>query len=375
MPISFSAPTLYNSNDTSKYTHAVNLPSANAGEIILLIAQSNLANFKNSTPSGFTEISVVNSTLSRDYGIWAKVADGNEGSTINLGTGGSNVVSYAFILTGASTDFSAWESTHLTHNGVNAPYFDPPSLTVTGGLKEYAWVAAVFCPASTAFTGAPANYSGFTEQLNVTTDGDDLASAVAYRILEAETEDPGSFSSAAETTSVGVTLAIPPAATGPQEIRKSSTFDVETALGTITTATLNSVNVFDHVTGQVGTTVSFESAATDEIATSGEYTLTLGDGTGTEDITVQVNVVGLPSNTARKDGALLTSLTDLTLDAFNASGTLVKSLTGVTTNASGVISPVDLSDISEAVGDILKVSLHSATSDVGVTFEQPLELI
>lgn len=157
--------------------------------------------------------------------------------------------------------------------------------------------------------------------------------------------------------------------------RKSSTFDIETTLGTITTATLDGVNVFDHLTGQVGTTVSFAGAATDEITTSGEYDLVLGDGATTETIAVQVNVVGLPSNTARKDGGLLVSLTDLTLDAVNASGDVVKQLTGLTTNASGVISPVDLSDISEAVGDTLKVSLHSAASEVGVTFEQALENI
>lgn len=157
--------------------------------------------------------------------------------------------------------------------------------------------------------------------------------------------------------------------------RKGSTFDVTHGLGAITTATLNSVNVFDHLTGQVGTTVSFSGAATDEITTSGQYTLTLGDGVGTEDITVQVNVVGLPTNTAKKDGGLLTSLADLTLDAVNSSGTVVEQLTGITTDASGIISAIDLSHISEAIGDTLKVSLHSAAADVGVTFEQALEAI
>lgn len=159
-------------------------------------------------------------------------------------------------------------------------------------------------------------------------------------------------------------------------VRKSSQFTVETTLsGTITAATLNGNAIT--VDSQVGTTVTLTDSGSG-ITTSGEYNLVLTNDAATpenETIVVQVNVVGLPSNTARKDGGLLVSLSDLTLDAVNVSGTVVKQLTGITTDASGIISPVDLSDISEAVGDTLKVSLHSAASDVGVTFEQALELI
>lgn len=158
-------------------------------------------------------------------------------------------------------------------------------------------------------------------------------------------------------------------------IRKGSQFDVETALsGTVTAATLNGNAIT--VDSQTGTTVTLTDSD-GSIATSGEYDLVLTDDSADPDetITVQVNVVGLPTNTARKDGGLLTNLSDLTLDAVNASGTLVKQLTGITTDASGAISPIDLSDLSEAVGDTLKISLHSAASGVGVTFEQALELI
>jgi hypothetical protein len=171
----------------------------------------------------------------------------------------------------------------------------------------------------------------------------------------------------------GDALPTGPVANNPT-LRKGSQFTVETTLaGTVTSATLNgnAITVDSHV----GTTVTLtDSDAT--IATSGTYNLVLtDDAAATETISVQVNVVGLPTNTARKDGGLLVSLTDLTLDAVNSSGTVVKQLTGITTDASGIISAIDLSDISEAIGDTLKVSLHSATSDVGVTFEQALEAI
>ena len=155
--------------------------------------------------------------------------------------------------------------------------------------------------------------------------------------------------------------------TGPAtpNVRKSSTFDIETTLGTITTATLNSVNVFDHVTGQVGTTVSFAGAATDEITTSGEYTLALGDGTGTENITVQVNVYGVaPSNNPlQKDGAALASLTGVQLritSGANLTGSELFYSGTATTDASGNLSNIDLSSTSAADTD--PVLLHMLTS-------------
>lgn len=151
----------------------------------------------------------------------------------------------------------------------------------------------------------------------------------------------------------------------------SATIDKPAGIGTITGVTLN------------GNAITLDSQTVDDftvtdsdgtITTSGTYDL-VATGDTVETIAVQVNVVGLPTNTAKKDGGLLTSLADLTLDAVNSSGTVVKQLTGLTTDAGGIISPVDLSDISEAIGDTLKVSLHSAAADVGVTFEQALEAI
>ncbi|MDX1558669.1 MAG: hypothetical protein R3193_07175 [Marinobacter sp.] len=149
------------------------------------------------------------------------------------------------------------------------------------------------------------------------------------------------------------------------QTRKSSTFDIETTLGTITTATLNSVNVFDHVTGQVGTTVSFAGAATDEITTSGEYDLVLGDGVGTETITVQVNVYGVaPSNNPlQKDGSALASLTGVQIrvtDGANINGTELYYSGTATTDASGNLGNIDLS--ATAAADTDPVLLHMRTS-------------
>lgn len=169
------------------------------------------------------------------------------------------------------------------------------------------------------------------------------------------------------------------ASTPTQEIRKSSTFDIETALGTITTATLNAVNVFDHITGQAGTTVSFEGAATDEITTSGEYTLTLGDGTGTEDITVQVNVYGVvPSdNPWQKEGTALADLTNVqyrVVAGLDLNGTeLFYTGTG-TTNASGNIPTFDVSDSAADVDDTVHILGLTANGE-SIIAPETVELI
>ena len=161
--------------------------------------------------------------------------------------------------------------------------------------------------------------------------------------------------------------------------RKSSTFDIETGLsGTVTAATLNGVNVLDHVTGQAGTTVSFAGAATDEITTSGEYTLTLGDGTGTEDITVQVNVVGLASFNINKDGADQGSLTDvefIILTGAAGSRAINQQITGITTTAGGDTGTIEITDAALDVDDTITVVQQSPTVGGGLVHTATLELI
>ena len=162
--------------------------------------------------------------------------------------------------------------------------------------------------------------------------------------------------------------------------RKSSTFDIETTLsGTVTAATLNGVNVLDHVTGQAGTTVSFEGAATDEITTSGEYTLTLGDGSSTEDITVQVNVVGvIPSNNpVQVDGTAQANLANVELRVSTTNsmnGTQVYYSSSETTDSSGNLRNIDLSSTAVSVDDPLQLSIKTSDGRSGI-FDETVELI
>lgn len=259
----------------------------------------------------------------------------------------------AVALDQSSTDYSAADTTS----------WSIPAQTVAANSVSYAGYSSGF------FTNLSGLDAAWTKEVDVT-------AGEVYRRADATSTSVTFTATSNNNSGYAAGWASYTQVATLQEIRKSSTFDIETTLsGTITTATLNSVNVADHITGQVGTTVNFAGAATDEITTSGEYTLTLGDGTGTENITVQVNVVGLASNTAKKDGGILASLSDIELEAFDATGTHIEQLTGLASNASAVMSPVDFSSTTGDVGDNLKISLYSPSSQVGITFTQALEAI
>jgi hypothetical protein len=170
------------------------------------------------------------------------------------------------------------------------------------------------------------------------------------------------------------------AATAPDYTqRKGSTFTATHTLGTITTATLNAVNVFDHVSSQAAGTVSFTGAITDERTTSGVVDLVLGDGAATQTQTVQVNVFGVvPSNNpAQKDGSALASLTGVQIRitaGVNLNGTEVYYSPTQTTDASGNFNTLDVSFSAAAAADPVRMQVLTAAGD-SITSTEAVELI
>jgi hypothetical protein len=174
--------------------------------------------------------------------------------------------------------------------------------------------------------------------------------------------------------------AAPTAPTGPDYTqRKGSTFTATHTMGTITTATLNAVNVFDHVSSQAAGTVSFTGAITDERTTSGVVNLVLGDGAATQTQTVQVNVFGVvPSNNpAQKDGSALASLTGIQIRitaGANLNGTQVYYSGTETTNASGNFSTLDVSTSAAVAADPVLMQVLTAAGD-SITSAETVGLI
>ena len=147
--------------------------------------------------------------------------------------------------------------------------------------------------------------------------------------------------------------------------RKGSTWDATHGLGTITTATLNGNAITVNSTG-AGTVNLTDTSG---IATSGEYDLVLGDGTGTETYTVQLNVVGLTSYTIQKGGAPQPNLSDvefIVLTGVAGSRAIKEQITGVTTDASGKTDEIEISELSLGVGDPVTVVQQSSSVGGGL---------
>jgi len=147
--------------------------------------------------------------------------------------------------------------------------------------------------------------------------------------------------------------------------RKGSTFDVTHTLGTITTATLNGTAITINTTG-AGTVNLTDISG---IATSGTYDLVLGDGTGTETYTVQLNVVGLASYNINKDGADQASLTDvefIVMTGVAGSRVIAEQITGVTTDVNGDTGAIEIADVSLNTDDVVTILQQSATVGGGL---------
>jgi len=161
-----------------------------------------------------------------------------------------------------------------------------------------------------------------------------------------------------------VVIAATAAPVGPDYTqRKGSTFDAAHGLGTITTATLGGNAIQINTTG-AGTVNLTDTSG---ITTSGEYPLVLGDGTGTETYTVQLNVVGVETLNLNQDGTDIANVSDLSVRLTKGAGTggdLIDSvLTGQSTTA-GNLGPVYVSDETVSPDDVINIAFNSPTNNV-----------
>ena len=372
MPV--GAFTSYNSGASSVLTHTIPLPSADEGDAILLVVGCDTT-ISSPTATNFTLIYDVSTSGGRSTAVFALLAGSTAQSSADFSAGNNSfVIAHAYTLSGVDPDLSKISFATSNGNGFESPLFNPPSLTASQGNVEYLWFAgSSSVNAGAGYTEGPTNYTALlTHNANST---DPASLGTAYRLLTAETEDPGPFTSLTGGNSGTFTLAIPTvaAATGPDyTARKGSTETITHALTAdgITTATLNGETVTIGTQSGQDADIALDETA---ITTSGEYDLVLGDGVDTETFTVQYNVVGLPSNTLLKDGAVLASLTDVKLTVLDASGTRLDRQTGLTTDASGLtgVTPV----AAGAVDDPVEVSFFSPGSEVGIVYETTLGLL
>jgi len=206
--------------------HDVLMPATvAANDLLITIISWSSSSYTVPTPSGWTLVETVthdNSGGSADregsQAIYVKKADGTEdGTTVDF------VTSTAITAEGLvyQIDAASWSQTVSDVEvgtavlSANADYAtelpNPPSLTPTGGAKDYLWITMFTNAWGGTDATAPTNY---TNVVNGTGSGSNVKISAAERAVNGTVEDPGAFGtvSIAFRINIAQTLVVAPAA-------------------------------------------------------------------------------------------------------------------------------------------------------------------
>ncbi|HEX7099654.1 MAG TPA: hypothetical protein VF377_10465 [Acidimicrobiia bacterium] len=147
-----------NENDALEGPYPINLPTSQAGDLLLMVVTSNFGEGTINTPTGWTLLAL--SPASNGRGAWFKrVADGSEGATVDLSTGG-NVGRLSAI---------TWRVRSSVDYSTEAPAFDDanasftvPPVAANHGSARYISFVAVSAIQAWDWTG-PAGYTPLAE--------------------------------------------------------------------------------------------------------------------------------------------------------------------------------------------------------------------
>src|SRR5574337_187068 len=239
--------------DLNVTSHVINLPaSIAAGDLLIAKLGYGVTSNTLTWPAGWNAITngAVEETTGGTEGIEVRyrLADGTEGASITVTSSAQcRSESQSYRITGAADPGTqAPEAANAIGTNSSA---DSPSLTPTGGAKDYLWLSFVSASRQATandFTGAPTNYSNLLTAANTTTGVSLTTGASAERQLNAASEDPGAFATGTGLTVAwaAVTLAIHPPASGgsPQTVNPSGLAS-ESALGSVTIQTTITVSI------------------------------------------------------------------------------------------------------------------------------------
>lgn len=194
------------SNGTDQTNQVVTLP----GSLVVgnkLVAALSIDGATTATwPAGWDEILDANRTgVTVTVGV--RTIDGSEGATVTVVTSASERSCHH------CWQISGHDNAILPEAGSangNSASPNPPSLTPTGGAKDYLWLAvACLQPGTNVATGFPASYTNTGQEAGPATAAD---SPIAWgrRELNAASEDPLAFSMTSSNW-IAATVAIHPA--------------------------------------------------------------------------------------------------------------------------------------------------------------------
>jgi hypothetical protein len=255
-----------------------------------------------SWPSGWTEFyeqDASSGTLHLAVAGAYRQADGTEGASITVTTNVSVLAAHnAYRITGAADpSVQPPEAASIAYTATGST-IDPPSLTPTGGAKDYLWLAvAGWRRTGLTATGDPTSYTNAIEASSGgSASGTKLRSL--RRQLNGSSENPAAFTLSSTTSDrrVGVTIAVHPAASVDIQVTVSHTA----------------------ADGSGATTIVSSSTTTINSSTADPYALSIGSGSAQtftsaspRRLRVLVNVVSVNSGgdfTLDYDGACGSSL-------------------------------------------------------------------
>jgi hypothetical protein len=170
-------------------------------------------------PMGWTEFAAGSTTQTQLSAAYRDI-DGTEGFdgtddeiVFTTSGGGEQSNHQSYLISEGHDAATAPEAATAATGGSATP--DPPSLNPSGwGTEETLWIAAAALRFNDTWLSAPTNYTDLLAQSG----GDANAPlATARRVLEAESEDPGSFTINDGSSWVATTIGVRPAAGGVTE--------------------------------------------------------------------------------------------------------------------------------------------------------------
>jgi hypothetical protein len=209
-------PATYTETTGTTTNHPVNLPAVLSGKCIIQFEVDGLKTV--TTPAGWTLITS-NPTPGSSFDTviyFGRDLDGTEGSTVTINAGAnSRAAAIAVAFTGGRVGFSSNEIAFSSFVEASVTNPDSPSLSPSWGAEDTTWISAITSgDANTTFSAYPTNYTGIS---NVNSGGGNsgCAGAMAYRQLNAASEDPGAYTYVTARNRTAVTIAIRPASPSP----------------------------------------------------------------------------------------------------------------------------------------------------------------
>ncbi|MGH7535138.1 MAG: hypothetical protein ACREMG_06090, partial [Gemmatimonadales bacterium] len=275
---------------TAGTSHTLNLPTGiSSGDTLIAMLSGFIGSGSTavdiSWPSGWTEFFEQDATSGTLHlavaGAWRK-ADGTEGASITVTTNVSVLAAHnSYRITGAADPTVQPPEAAAIGYTTGTTSIDPPSLTPTGGAKDYLWLAvAGWRRSGVTSPNDPTNY---TTAIDASSGGAGSGTHLRSlrRQLNAASEDPGAFTlSGTSERRAGVTIAVHPAASVDIQVTVSHTA----------------------ADGSGATTIVSSSTTTINASTADPYALSIGSGSAQtftaaspRRLRVQVNVVSVNS--------------------------------------------------------------------------------